>query len=46
MEATVLRAEALEGAGRHAEALALASAFVRQHPKSPLVDRMRQIAGE
>jgi hypothetical protein len=46
LEATVLRAEALEGAGRHAEAVAVARAFVRQHPKSPLVDRMRQIAGE
>jgi TolA-binding protein len=46
MEATVLRAEALEAAGRHEEAVALARAFVRDHPKSPLVDRMRQIAGD
>jgi hypothetical protein len=43
-EATVLRAEALERAGRHAEAVQLARAFVKRSPKSPLADRMRRIA--
>jgi hypothetical protein len=45
-EAAVLRAEALERAGRHAEAVQLARAFAKRHPKSPLADRMRRIAGD
>jgi TolA-binding protein len=45
-EATVLRAEALERAGRHADAVQLARAFVKRSPKSPLADRMRRIAGD
>jgi TolA-binding protein len=46
MEATVLRTEALDRAGRHAEAVERARAFVKRYPKSPLADRMRRIAGE
>jgi TolA-binding protein len=46
MEATVLRAEALDRAGRHAEAVERARAFVKRYPKSPLADRMRRIAGD
>jgi TolA-binding protein len=45
-EAMVLRAEALERAGRHADAVQIARAFVKRHPKSPLADRMRRIAGD
>jgi TolA-binding protein len=43
-EATVLRAEALDRAGRHAEAAQIARSFVQRSPKSPLADRMRRIA--
>jgi TolA-binding protein len=43
-EATVLRAEALDRAGRHAEAVQIARSFVKRSPKSPLADRMRRIA--
>jgi TolA-binding protein len=46
MEATVLRTEALDRAGRHAEAVERARAFVKRHPTSPLADRMRRIAGD
>jgi TolA-binding protein len=46
MEATVLRTEALDRAGRHGEAVERARAFVKRYPKSPLADRMRRIAGE
>ena len=42
----VREAEALERAGRHAEAALRARAFVKENPKSPLADRMRRIAGE
>jgi hypothetical protein len=46
LEATVLQAEALERAGRHAEAVERARAFLKRHPTSPLGDRMRHIAGD
>ena len=46
LEAKVLRAEALEGAGRHGEAVARARAFVAHYPTSPLAVRMRRLAGE
>ena len=44
LEAAVLRTEALEQAGRHAEAALQARAFVKNHPRSPLAERMRAIA--
>jgi outer membrane protein assembly factor BamD (BamD/ComL family) len=46
LEAKVLRAEALQSAGRHDEAVAGAKAFVAHYPKSPLAVRMRRLAGE
>ena len=46
LEAKVLRAEALESAGRHGEAVARAKAFVAHYPKSPLALRMRRLAGD
>jgi hypothetical protein len=46
LEATVLQAESLERAGRHAEAVERARAFLKRHPTSPLAERMRHIAGE
>jgi hypothetical protein len=46
LEAKVLRAEALESAGRHDEAVARAKAFVAHYPTSPLAVRMRRLAGE
>ena len=45
LEASVLRVEALERAGRHSEAVSAARAFVTRHARSPLAERMRQIAG-
>jgi hypothetical protein len=45
-EASVLRAEALERAGRHSEAVQLARGFVKRYPKSPLTERMQRIAGD
>jgi outer membrane protein assembly factor BamD (BamD/ComL family) len=45
-EAMVLKAEALDGAGRHGEAVEQARAFLKRHPASPLADRMRHIAGD
>ncbi|HEX3849654.1 MAG TPA: hypothetical protein VHW01_01735 [Polyangiaceae bacterium] len=46
LEAKVLRAEALDSAGRHDEAAARARAFVARYPTSPLAVRMRRLAGE
>lgn len=46
LEAKVLRAEALESAGRHGEAALRARAFVAHYPTSPLAVRMRKLAGE
>ncbi len=46
LEAKVLRAEALESAGRHGDAVARAKAFVARYPTSPLAVRMRRLAGE
>jgi len=46
LEAKVLRAEALESAGRHDEAALRARTFVAHYPTSPLAERMRRIAGE
>jgi hypothetical protein len=46
LEAKVLRAEALESAGRHDEAVARARSFVAHYPTSPLAVRMRRLAGE
>jgi hypothetical protein len=46
LEAKVLRAEALESAGRHNEAVARARTFVAHYPTSPLAVRMRRLAGE
>jgi hypothetical protein len=46
LEATVLRVEALDRAGRHGEAVKRAGLFVERHPKSPLADRMRRLADE
>ena len=43
-EATLLRIEALIRAGRGDEAAALARAFARDNPGSPLVDRARSLA--
>jgi hypothetical protein len=44
LEAKVLRAEALESAGRHGEAVARARTFVARYPTSPLAVRMRRLA--
>jgi len=46
LEAKVLRAEALERAGRHDEAALRARSFVAHYPTSPLAARMRRLAGE
>jgi hypothetical protein len=46
LEAKVLRAEALESAGRHDEAALRARSFVAHYPTSPLAVRMRRLAGE
>jgi hypothetical protein len=42
-EAAVLRIEALSHRGERTRAAALASAFLRDHPQSPVADRMRAI---
>lgn len=42
LEATVLRIEALEAVGQHAEARALARRFVRDNPDSPLAERAQR----
>jgi TolA-binding protein len=46
IEASVLRIDALQRAGRNAEAKQRARAFVRRFPKSPQAERVRRIAGE
>ena len=46
IEATVLRIDALQRAGRAGEAKRRARAFVKRFPKSPHAERMRRIAGE
>jgi hypothetical protein len=46
LEATVLQAEALDRAGRRAEAVEQARAFLKRYPTSPLADRMKHIAGD
>jgi hypothetical protein len=43
-EASVLRIEALDAAGRTTEARTLARAFLTKHPDSPLADRVAPIA--
>lgn len=44
-EAQVLRIEALEQSGRHAQASSLASAFLSRHPDSPLAERVARSVG-
>jgi hypothetical protein len=44
-EAQVLRIEALEQSGRHAQALPLANAFLARHPDSPLAERVERSVG-
>lgn len=44
-EAQVLRIEALEQSGRHAQASSLASSFLARHPDSPLAERVARSVG-
>ena len=44
-EATLLRIEALEKRGNHAAALALARAFLRANPATPLAQRIQSLVG-
>ncbi len=45
VEVMVLRIEALNAAGRHAEAKAAARSFLSRYPKSPAAKRVRTLAG-